>query len=61
MGDRIQRAKGATKEAAGRMKRDAGEATGRPSTSARGAGKQVKGEAEKAVGKARSAAKTATR
>ena len=61
MADRLQRVKGASKEAAGKAKKEAGELSGRPTTTARGAGKEAKGKAEKAVGKARSAAKKATR
>ncbi|MEA2313413.1 MAG: CsbD-like [Solirubrobacteraceae bacterium] len=61
MGDRTQRAAGAIKEVKGRVKREAGEAEGRPSTQIRGAGEEVAGKAKRAVGKARSAVKKNTR
>lgn len=46
---------------AGKVKRKAGETSGRPTTAARGAAKEVKGKAKNATGKARSAVKKATR
>lgn len=61
MADRLQRVKGASEEAAGKAKREAGDLSDRPTTTARGAGKQANGKVKKAVGKARSAAKKATR
>ena len=61
MGDRAQRAKGKAEETKGRVKREAGIATGRPSREARGAAEEAKGKTRKGVGKARSAAKKATR
>jgi len=61
MGDRIQRAKGAAKSAAGKTQREAGESSDRPGTAVRGAAKEAKGKLENAVGKARSKAKKATR
>jgi uncharacterized protein YjbJ (UPF0337 family) len=61
MGDRMQRFRGKLEEMKGRGKRDAGVATGRPGTEARGAGEELKGKARKAVGRARSKAKKATR
>jgi uncharacterized protein YjbJ (UPF0337 family) len=61
VGDRAQRVKGAAKVAAGKTEREAGKATGRPSTRARGAAKEAHGKAEKAIGKMRSGAKKATR
>jgi uncharacterized protein YjbJ (UPF0337 family) len=61
MGDRLQRARGASEAARGRVKRDAGIASGKPATEARGSGKVAKGKTKNAVGKARSAAKKATR
>jgi uncharacterized protein YjbJ (UPF0337 family) len=45
----------------GRLKRDAGYASGRPGTQARGAGEEVAGKAKNAAGKARSAIKRGTR
>ena len=61
MGDRTQRAKGKAEEKKGRVKREAGAATGRPSTEARGAAEEVKGKTKNAVGRARSAVKKSTR
>jgi uncharacterized protein YjbJ (UPF0337 family) len=61
MGDRTQRIKGKGEEAKGRVKREAGIASGRPGTEARGAGEELKGKAKNATGKARSAVKKATR
>jgi uncharacterized protein YjbJ (UPF0337 family) len=49
------------KEMKGRLERDAGAASGRPTTEARGAGEEAKGKVENAAGKARSAVKKATR
>ncbi len=48
--------KGAVDDAAGRIKRQAGEWTGNPNTQAEGAGQQVKGKAEKAWGNIKDAA-----
>lgn len=61
MADRMQRAKGASKSAAGRAKREGGKLSSRPTTTTRGAAKEAKGKAENVAGKARSAAKKATR
>ncbi len=61
MGDRTQRVRGKAEEAKGRLKREAGIATGRPSTETRGAGEELKGKTRNAVGRARSAAKKAMR
>jgi uncharacterized protein YjbJ (UPF0337 family) len=61
MGDRTQRAKGKAEEVKGRVKREAGIATGSPGREARGAGEELKGKTKKTVGRARSAAKKATR
>jgi uncharacterized protein YjbJ (UPF0337 family) len=61
MGDRAQRVEGKAKEMKGRLERDAGAASGRPTTEARGAGEEAKGKVENAAGKARSAVKKATR
>ena len=61
MGDRTQRLKGKAEETKGRLKRETGQATGRPGTEARGAVEELKGKAKNAVGRARSAAKESTR
>ncbi|MBV9334940.1 MAG: CsbD family protein [Solirubrobacterales bacterium] len=61
MGDRTQRVKGKAEETKGRLKREAGDATGRPETVARGAAEEAKGKAKNTVGKARSAFKKSTR
>ena len=61
MGDRTQRIRGAAESAKGRIKKDAGYATGRPGTEAKGAAEEAKGKARNTVGKARSAVKKATR
>jgi uncharacterized protein YjbJ (UPF0337 family) len=61
MGDRMQRAKGKVTETKGRMKKDAGAATGRRDVEARGAGEEAKGRVQNAAGRARSALKKATR
>lgn len=61
MGDRAQRTKGKAEEAKGRVKREAGFATGRPGTESRGAAEEVKGKVKNKVGRARSAVKKATR
>jgi uncharacterized protein YjbJ (UPF0337 family) len=61
MGDRTQRLKGAMESAKGRIKRDAGYASGKPATEASGAAEEAKGKTENTVGKARSAVKKATR
>lgn len=61
MADRLQRTKGGSEQMAGKVKRKAGETSGRPTTAARGAAKEVKGKAKNATGKARSAVKKATR
>ncbi len=50
--DRIQ---GTVDDAAGRIKRQAGEWTGNPRTQAEGAAQQIKGKAEKAVGQVKDA------
>jgi uncharacterized protein YjbJ (UPF0337 family) len=61
MGDRIQRVKGKANEITGRNKANTGVATGRGKTEAKGVGKLVKGKAQQASGKARSAVKKKTR
>jgi uncharacterized protein YjbJ (UPF0337 family) len=61
MGDRSQRVKGKTEETKGRLKRETGIAAGRPGTETRGAAEEIKGKLKNAVGRARSAAKKATR
>lgn len=61
MADRAQRARGKAEETKGRVKREAGLASGRPATETRGAGEELKGKSRKAVGKARSAFKKKTR
>lgn len=48
--------KGAVDDAAGRIKRQAGEWTGNPNAQVEGAGQQVKGKAEKAWGNIKDAA-----
>jgi uncharacterized protein YjbJ (UPF0337 family) len=59
MGDRTQRLKGKTNEVAGEA--EAGKATGNRKTEAKGAEKALKGKAQQATGKARSAVKKSTR
>ena len=61
MGDRTQRVKGMLEELKGRSKRDAGFASGRPGTEARGGAEELKGKATNAIGRARSAFKKSTR
>jgi uncharacterized protein YjbJ (UPF0337 family) len=61
MGDRTQRLKGKANETAGRAKANAGVSTGRKKTEAKGVGKAVKGKAQQAAGKTRSAVKKKTR
>ena len=61
MADRLQRVKGASKSTAGRAQREAGQLSSRPTTAGRGAAKEAKGKTENVAGKARSAAKKATR
>lgn len=61
MGDRKQRAEGKVNELKGSAKREAGRATDKPSTEARGAAEEIKGKTQNAAGKARSAVKKATR
>ncbi len=61
MGDRTQRVKGKLEEIKGRGKREAGIAAGRPGTETQGAGEELKGKAKNKLGRARSAAKKATR
>jgi uncharacterized protein YjbJ (UPF0337 family) len=61
MGDRTQRLKGTTNKAAGKAKANTGVATGRGRTEAKGVGKMVKGKAQQAAGKTRSAVKKKTR
>lgn len=53
------RVKGAVDDAAGRVKRQAGEWTGDPNAQVEGAAQQVKGKVEKAVGNAKDAARDA--
>lgn len=53
------RVKGAVDDAAGRIKRQAGEWTGDPNTQAEGAAQQVKGKVEKIVGNVKDAARDA--
>ena len=54
------RVKGAVDDAAGRMKRQAGEWTGDTHKQAEGAAQQIKGKAEKAIGNAKDAARKAS-
>jgi len=61
MGDRTQRVKGAVNETTGRMQADAGYATRRPGTEAKGSGREMKGRLQRAIGRARSAFKRSTR
>jgi uncharacterized protein YjbJ (UPF0337 family) len=61
MGDRKQRAKGKAEEVKGRVKQNAGRATGRQGTEARGAAEATKGKTKNALGRAQSAVKKATR
>ena len=61
MGDRTQRAKGAAEETKGQVKKETGRVTKNRSQEAGGAAETVKGKVKGAVGKARSAAKKATR
>lgn len=61
MGDRTQRVKGKANETAGKVKAAAGYQSGSGKTEAKGEGKVLKGKAQKAVGKARSTAKSKTR
>ena len=61
MGDRMQRVKGKANEIAGKTKADAGYSTGEGKTEAKGVGKALKGKAQQATGKARSAVKKKTR
>jgi uncharacterized protein YjbJ (UPF0337 family) len=61
MGDRTQRLKGKKNEIAGKAKAEAGYSTGHGKTEAKGVGKTIKGKAQQATGKARSAAKKSTR
>ena len=55
MGDRTQRLKGKKNEVAGKAKVEAGRSTGSRKTEAKGVGKALKGKAQQATGKARSA------
>ena len=61
MGDRMQRLKGKTNEKTGRAKANTGVATGSGKTEAKGVGKMVKGKAQQASAKAKSAVKKKTR
>ena len=61
MGDRMQRLKGKANEKVGRAKANTGVETGRGKTEAKGVGKMVKGKAQQATGRARSAVKKKTR
>jgi uncharacterized protein YjbJ (UPF0337 family) len=61
MADRAQRAEGKVEEVKGRVKREAGQATGRKGTEARGAAEELKGKAKKTIGKARGDLKKASR
>ena len=61
MGHRMQRLKGKANEKAGRAKANTGVETGRGKTEAKGVGKLVKGKAQQAAGKTRSAVKKRTR
>jgi uncharacterized protein YjbJ (UPF0337 family) len=61
MGERMQRLKGQGNVAAGKTKGSLGYETGRGKTEAKGAAQTLKGRAQKAVGKSRSAAKKKTR
>ncbi|HTW81346.1 MAG TPA: CsbD family protein [Terracidiphilus sp.] len=51
------RVKGTLDDAAGRVKRQAGEWTGNTNAQVEGAAQQIKGKAEKAVGQAKDAAR----
>jgi uncharacterized protein YjbJ (UPF0337 family) len=53
------RIKGTMDDAAGRVKRQAGEWTGNPNTQAEGAAQQIKGKTEKAVGQIKDAVRDA--
>ena len=55
MGDRTLRVKGKTNEVAGEAKANVGYDTGNHKTEAKGAGRILKGKAQQATGKARSA------
>jgi uncharacterized protein YjbJ (UPF0337 family) len=61
MGDRKQRIKGNLNEAAGKAKAATGRGTGNRAMEAKGTAKAVKGKTQQTVGKARSAAKKASR
>jgi uncharacterized protein YjbJ (UPF0337 family) len=61
MGDRTQRLKGKANETVGKAKANTGYTTGNKKTEAKGVGKAIKGEAQQAAGKARSAVKKRTR
>ncbi len=61
MGDRMERFKGKAKEIRGGLREDAGQASGRPGTEARGAGERMEGKAQNAMGRMKSAFKRATR
>ena len=61
MAGRMQQLKGKANEAVGRKKANFGLDTGRGKTEAKGAGKLLKGKAQQASGKARSAVKKKTR
>jgi uncharacterized protein YjbJ (UPF0337 family) len=61
MADRAQRVRGKAQETKGRLKREAGIASGRPATETRGAAEELKGKSRNTVGKARSAVKKKTR
>jgi uncharacterized protein YjbJ (UPF0337 family) len=61
MADRLQRAKGSAESAKGKLKKEAGAVSGRPTQQARGAAEEASGKAKNATGKLRSAAKKATR
>jgi uncharacterized protein YjbJ (UPF0337 family) len=53
------RIKGTLDDAAGRLKRQAGEWTGNPNAQAEGAAQQIKGKTEKAVGQVKDAIRDA--
>jgi uncharacterized protein YjbJ (UPF0337 family) len=57
----MQQLKGKANEAVGRKKANFGLDTGRGKTEAKGAGKLIKGKAQQASGKAKSAVKKKTR
>jgi uncharacterized protein YjbJ (UPF0337 family) len=61
MAGRTQRVKGKANEVAGKAKANVGYTTGSKKTEAKGVGKAIKGEAQQAAGKTRTAVKKRTR